>query len=201
MANPTPFWLETLQGASGPLRVEFIREKDRFFHTLGLVQQGQMLHYLRSVEGAAGEGDDVWPLSPPVQEIHVQGEAPGERTLFLTGATQGGHWSAVVSTPGAADQPTLLFDVAARVRRPPAWLGTSYQCAAGATWTGASQVVRGTDTLCVVLQTSSAEPSELPLVPVVGIAGETSIRSFRAPHLLEQFPATLRWQYAVSLSS
>jgi hypothetical protein len=135
------FKLQTTNDAGRGLAAEFVRVGDRFGHEIFAVDGNSRQLAAQSVEGTA---EDNWPPSPPVQEVHQQGDV-----LFLTGMAGRSYWSASVSieSPGV-----LLFDVACRAGSSVDWLGSSYQLlsgddlvafeAANATVTAASDAVR-----------------------------------------------------------
>jgi hypothetical protein len=94
---------------AGHLRVEFVRQADRWMHAIGILQNGNFIRLLESVEG---KPDDVWPVSPPLQELHFE-QRPGMRVALLVGHGERNHWAA--SVEANAEENLLRFDVAARV--------------------------------------------------------------------------------------
>lgn len=113
--------LEVLNTKQHGVRVEFYWTGDRFAHTISGVRDNQAEQLLESVEG---DPNDRFPASPPCVELHRQEEA-----IFLTGATDAGHWSMSVEQAGkdalSAFYQTgiaeyshhfLLFDIACRLR-------------------------------------------------------------------------------------
>jgi hypothetical protein len=77
---------------------------------------------LESIEGTA---EDIWPPSPPWQELHVPPSDDGRHVAFLVGKAGQSHWSASVELNLAEN--TLTFDVACRAKSQPHWLGSSYR--------------------------------------------------------------------------
>lgn len=103
--------------------VHFWREADRFRHQVTLdASAGQRL-WLASVEGAA---DDIWPPSPPLQELHLEQRPGGIQVALLVGRAGRAHWSLSVEADGSRG--TLLFDVACRSRGTADKLHSSYHC-------------------------------------------------------------------------
>ena len=91
MADLETTVIEQIDAGGNGLRIEFVKQGDRFGHLIYVVRAGETLPILRSIEGDA---EDFEPPSPPFAELHRQGEL-----VFLSGATTLGHWSASVETP------------------------------------------------------------------------------------------------------
>jgi len=103
------------------IRIEFHRTGDRFSHTILGLHNGQAEPLLESIEGGP---EDRFPPSPPLAELHKQGE-----TIFLTGATHAGHWSMSIEPVQLDSGAGFLFDAACRVKSLPEGLTSSYQVA------------------------------------------------------------------------
>jgi hypothetical protein len=109
----------------GGLAVVFSRAADRYRHEVSIGVGNDRRVILSSFEGSA---NDIWPRSPPFQELHVQGRGNEAETALLVGRAGRSHWSASVELDGARQ--ALMFDVACRCSGPIDWLGTSYKCIA-----------------------------------------------------------------------
>lgn len=109
----------------GKLRIEWQRVEDRWQHVIGVKFESNFSAYISSIEGVA---DDLWPMSPTFQEMHV--ECRGDITImFLTGMAGASHWSASIQCEPALD--CVTFDIACRCKQTPEWLGSLYQTAEG----------------------------------------------------------------------
>jgi hypothetical protein len=96
------------------VRVVFFRAGDRYAHRVEAFDavRGEWVAVWESLEGAA---DDVWPASPPLQQLHVE-ERPEGRVALLVGMAGRTHWSAAVEAArGESGGKSIRFDVAARV--------------------------------------------------------------------------------------
>jgi hypothetical protein len=105
----------------GRLRVVFDQLSDRFGHRIEVFLNNEWVGVLESVEGS---DDDDWPTSPALQTVHVEIRPAGSVAL-LVGMAGKSHWSASVAADEASGR--VVFDVACRVGRAPAWLGSSYR--------------------------------------------------------------------------
>lgn len=107
--------------AAADLRVEFFWQTDRYAHRL-VASDGATL--LTSIEGT---DEDIWPPSPPLQQLSVEELRPGTEVMLLVGMAGKSHWS--VSIEPQADSAGFIFDVACRLREPARWVGSSYRIA------------------------------------------------------------------------
>lgn len=105
----------------GLLQIEWQRTGDRWQHVIGAMLGDNLCPLLNSVEGTA---DDHWPLSPVLQELHVEPRGD-DRVAFLTGMAGGNHWSASVRCQPQLNRAT--FELACRCKQSPGWLGSLYQ--------------------------------------------------------------------------
>lgn len=150
----------------GVWRIEFFRAGDRYAHTI----EAPGLARYSSVEG---EGDPLWPSSPPFQELHRETRGEAE-VILLVGRAGKSHWSASVELAPAQNRVT--FDVACRVHRPPVWLGATYR------GPSAASVVKAEE--------ATVESREDAL-----IIQSTSIPSDSRAIVRWRLPATVRWRY------
>ncbi len=168
MANQrrTMYSLSTTDNDGLGIRVEYTRTGDRFRHEICVVEGNLRQLAALSVEGTP---EQHWPPSPPVQEVHQQGDV-----LFLTGMAGASYWSASVSfeSPG-----TLLFDVACRTKLLPDWLGSRY-----AIEHASADLLRW-------------EPADA----IIEITGETNSKTIALrPIDTRQARGTVRWSYRIS---
>lgn len=111
---------EGVRLAVGRLEVSFRRLGDRWGHEVTL--EGRLL--VRSVEGAAADGDPRWPRSPVLTEVMTVDGAGGPAVVGV-GLAGRSHFSAAFrADPGRAD--TLLCELACRIQERPEWLGSTY---------------------------------------------------------------------------
>lgn len=103
--------------------VLFWREADRYVHQVSLETAAGQRLWLASVEGAA---DDLWPPSPPLQELHLEQRPGGIQVALLVGRAGRAHWSLSVEADGSRG--TLSFDVACRSRGTADKLHSNYHC-------------------------------------------------------------------------
>lgn len=111
-----------LEIAGDRLRVRFARRGDRFGHGIDAWRDGAFHGVLESVEGAA---DDLWPPSPPWQELHIESRPGGEQVALLVGRAGRSHWSLSVHIELLSG--AIHFDAACRTSDSPRWLGSTYQ--------------------------------------------------------------------------
>jgi hypothetical protein len=105
----------------GELRIIFYWCGDRYGHRIERLVGGNWTPSLMSVEGSA---EDPWPQSPPLQTLHVEQRGSGTVAL-LVGRGGTSHWSA--SVEGLLDDRGFLFDIACRISRKPAQIGSRYR--------------------------------------------------------------------------
>ena len=99
---------------------------DRFATELELVHGEEATVILRSLEG---DSADIWPTSPPLQEVIPQSNEQGD---YQAGIGRAGKstWSVIVA-PLADDGPAgFELDFACRIKSEPEWLGSTYQLVA-----------------------------------------------------------------------
>lgn len=114
--------IETRDERGRGLRVEFLRERDRYGHRVSVVSDGREATLLVSQEGS---DEDHWPPSPPLQQLSIEEREAGRHVALLLGMAGKSHWSLSVE-PGS--QPlSFVFDVACRLRDNPGYLGSTYQ--------------------------------------------------------------------------
>ena len=156
-------------GASGALRVRFVRRGDRWGHVVELLVEGGVVPLAESVEGGPEEN---WPASPPLTDLHIENRPPGGQVALLVGKAGSSHWSASVELDAAGS--LVIFDVACRLRAEPGSLGSTYSML-------------------------SAQQSVTPLEGAVLVElgqGKAVIRPTSADR---PAPRTDRWRYSIGL--
>jgi hypothetical protein len=127
--SPLNLWMTSVAELSaGLLSIRFIKSGDRLAHCIGLQKSsegsGGFLPVLESVEGDAQE---VWPASPPMQQIvqeHIgHNSAP---VLLGVGLSGNGHWSSAVEETSMG---SLKLDIACKSSKPASYLGSQYRMA------------------------------------------------------------------------
>lgn len=164
---------------AGSLRVQFTWQADRWGHAIGFVDEGHFRAALQSIEGAT---EDVWPCSPPFQELQIEPRGTGNVAL-LVGQTPQCHWSLSIEADTSAS--TLRFDVACRVPSQEllGTLSSTYQSLAGKPVVQANVWVWSNRMALQAERGSSLWPATDG-----GVVIEADPVSF-------DFPATFRWQY------
>ncbi len=104
------------------LRIDFTWNGDRYQQTLWLMSGTRECCLLTSVEGT---GQQAWPPSPPLQNLHQQKMPTGNSAALGVGMAGRSHWS--LSVEASADQPTLTCDVACRVKEGPGDLAATWE--------------------------------------------------------------------------
>ncbi|HJT36328.1 MAG TPA: hypothetical protein VJ783_30175 [Pirellulales bacterium] len=161
--------------------IEFRRISDRYSHQIFTGQGGQRRLLLESVEGG---GDDPWPPSPPLQELHIERQADGRQVALLVGRAGRSHWSLSVE----AFENRLVFDAACRLSAEAEWLGSSYRAPTGAEISNDGATFAG------------------GLLRILSATGEGTIISdygvvrIHAERQAATGPRTVRWQYAIEAS-
>lgn len=172
----------------GRLRLEFQRQGDRFAHTLHDCQGEFRRLLFASVEGDA---EEVWPVSPPYQNLSIEPVDDGRSRAFLVGMAGTSHWSACIEPALTEDE--LSFDIACRVKERPRELAS--RCAAGGDGHWEIQHDRAT----LFLDDDTAVLSVEAFLPGTTLAIDTPGWLVVSPTLPagERWPQTVRWGYRV----
>ena len=157
----------------GQIRLRFERVNDRYRHSIELHRDNTFVPVWESCEGTA---EELWPASPPLQELHFE-DRGNVQVAMLVGRAGKSHWSLSVTLDPAADE--LLFDAACRSGEVPIWLGSTYR------------------------ELSVPSPVRIETVDVAGkvhLQQRSDALAIAAP--LEQHGGnrTVRWAYRVRLS-
>lgn len=172
---------ESLILEGGPWRVTIERAGDRLAHRVDVRQGAGWRELLASIEGAT---DDVWPASPPLQELHTQTHGVAAPLALLVGMAGKSHWSLSASVQAAGE--TALFDVACRARAAAEFLGSTYRLAAGI-------AVEQLDERSALLRSADAT-WRIEASATLAIRGE---RLTIRPEIPALAPATVCWRYGL----
>ena len=114
---------------SGPIRCEFRRQSDRFQNSLLVRIDAQWVPVLQSIEGTA---DDLWPASPPWQQLVEERIGSNQQSVLLgVGLSGTAHWSIAVEP--LCSGLGLHLDVACKSPKTPTFIGTTFRIEP--TWT------------------------------------------------------------------
>jgi hypothetical protein len=185
--------------------VRFFQTGDRYSHVIELDDGGHVRTLLESVEGSE---QDYWPPSPPLQHLNVSwitSDSEHRHVAMLVGGAGSSHWSMCVAVSDLKSRPRenrgdpnteLTFDIACRVQKPPAWLGSTYRILA-------APAVASEKLNCACIPVTP--PRCLVLTDDIALQMDT--RSRPLPLLrcranafdgtLFDLPATVRWRYSV----
>jgi hypothetical protein len=180
----------TIVAGSGAqrLRVSFAERLGQFVGSVWLEESRQAWELLRELQLE----DQIWPASPPWQELHVH-EQHGFRALMLVGRAGTSHWSMAVSADDA--QRAIVFDVACRLRSTPRFLGTTYALIAPAKAIGEGVEIGSKDEPARVLVKPLAIDNGLSAMPDLH-QGTLVVRPLQTIEL----PATIRWKYCAYIA-
>lgn len=135
-------WLISREAADGGrLGLRFVRRGDRLHQSIewlaaadsqSTVSAGQSAGVDRSttrfapclLESLEGQSGDIWPASPPMQQLLIESRAEAGHVALLVGMAGRSHWS--LSVEPLADRVGFRFDAACRLSGPPEWLGHAW---------------------------------------------------------------------------
>jgi hypothetical protein len=160
-------------------RLEFLRCRQCWSHALHRLTPAGPVELMRSSEGGENE---IWPASPPFQELHVHRTAPPLQAALLVGRAGRSHWSASIELDHAAD--AIRFDVACRIHARPHRLGSCYSLHAAWLLNGNELLFEGV----ARLQARFIEVEDS------GNDGRIALRPAMS-ELAPPYPKTVRWQY------
>jgi len=175
-------YLETIDEQGIGFRVTFVWHRDRFAHTVGIVDNERLSPMLASLEGT---DDDDWPPSPPLQNLTIEDRRDGHRVALLVGMAGTSHWSVSIEPAAAADEMGFIVDVACRVKTQPRNLGSVYRAMAVPAQVDSTRAIVGG------LVGVDAQPTE----SVLKIAESDIV--VRPSHVASESPITVRWQYRI----
>ncbi len=154
----------------GDLRIVFRWCDDRYGHTVERLIDGVWLPLLESVEGTP---DEDWPSSPALQSLHIEERSEGPVAL-LVGHAGSSHWSMSAETD--ANSASLIIDAACRISQRPGHIGSSYRL---------------------------LQPDANYWISLEGVSSDESVSTKARPQWTicppepGQWPATIRWRYAI----
>lgn len=174
-----PAYSLTSTGNDGSkLQVDFMRVGDRFEQTVTrLDPEGTSVAIWRDIHDSAS---DVWPASPPIQELSLE-SIGGKDVLLGVGRAGKSHWSVSIETTEVDSAPAIHFDFACRCPEPPQWLGTTYQ-------TGPSDT--DDSVMDHALRATCGEDAMLTRIA----PGQIKIEPLNHP---PKWPGTVRWRYTI----
>ncbi len=173
------------------LRVIYHRDGDRYSHQVELICGDRTVVICQSIEG---NDHDAWPLSPPIQQLHLEDQANG-RVILGVGLAGKSHWS--VSNEAKSDTAALRFDWACRYGSDQASLGTTYRLlqpivpSPKANGSNFSVAIDGKQLQCSVDVNASLEWLQGP-------DGSVQLRLMPTSYPA-RLPATAQWAYAWKL--
>lgn len=183
MANVSAVYSLSCAGSNGStLQLDFRRVGDRFVQSIRrLSSDGMCLAAWESVQKPEAE---LWPASPPIQELSL--ESIDSRDVLL-GVGRAGkcHWSLSVETVEIESAAAFWFDIACRCPEPPLWLGSTYQPSSGAAEHDDAPASSALKVLAQEDTTLTADGAQFRLQPTL------TPRSW---------PGTVRWRYAILAS-
>jgi len=104
------------------LRIDFERKIDRYQQALWLIAGEREVCVVTTVEGT---GQQAWPPSPPLQQLHEHQTPAGNLAVLGVGMAGTSHWS--LAMEAGADQPSLCCDVACCVKEVPDDLAVTWE--------------------------------------------------------------------------
>ncbi|HUG66682.1 MAG TPA: hypothetical protein VMM76_02955 [Pirellulaceae bacterium] len=116
-----PISLNAMNADGVGLQVRFSWRQDRHCHTVSLLVENRPIPVFESVEGSS---TDVWPPSPPLQQLSVEELRPKTQVALLVGMAGKSHWS--MSVEPVSDRAAFVFDVACRADDSVEQLGSGY---------------------------------------------------------------------------
>lgn len=179
---------ELITLGSGGLSIILSRVADRYRHEV-VVTTDETHVVLTSLEGA---NDQVWPPSPPFQELHLHQPREGINAALLVGRAGRSHWSASIEFD--ASREAVLFDIACRSSGDIEWLGSRYQSLVRpslATATEGRTLFFAYDLQVHVLDGEACMSAE----------GSTDVLSIAPKWTVASTAQTIRWRYRVSRAS
>ncbi len=170
---------------AGPLgKVEFLWTGDRYQHTWSFPGASEDAKLI-SVESTA---EAIWPVSPPLQQVHLQSFDDGREVMFGLGMSGRGHWSA--SFTMVPELKGWIVEFACRSPLLPERLGCVYQ--RGGDWKEVNHVWH--------CQTGQLHYSLEAIAPSVlhGLRNELHLAPATMPTTT---PATTQWAYRLKVIS
>jgi hypothetical protein len=178
------------------LRIDFERKIDRYQQALWLIAGEREVCVVTTVEGT---GQQAWPPSPPLQQLHQHQTPAGNLAVLGVGMAGTSHWSLAVEA--GADQPSLCCDVACRVKEVPDDLAVTWELGENVAVNTDSELLVELSTPLGRVRISVGEEDEF--AAAIGVnkrlelpGGQIRLspqRTNAAP------PTTFRWRYRIEL--
>lgn len=177
MTNVSAVYSLSCAGSNGStLQLDFRRVGDRFVQSIRRI--GSDGKYLAAWDGVQQPEAELWPASPPIQELSLE-TIDGRDVLLGVGRAGKCHWSVSIETVEIESAAAFRFDIACRCPEPPQWLGSTYQPSPE------TDESAGLRALKVLAQEDTA----------VAIDGsQIRIEPTAKPR---SWPGTVRWRYAI----
>lgn len=180
MTNVSAVYSLSCAGSNGTtLQLDFRRVGDRFVQSLRCSGSGG--RYRAVWEGVQKAEAELWPDSPPLQELSLE-TIDGRDVLLGVGRAGKCHWSVSIETIEVESAAAFRFDVACRCPEPPQWLGSTYQPFADADGSTNPAAVRALKVLAQQETTVTVDGTKIRIEPT------TAPRSW---------PGTVRWRYVI----
>ena len=189
--------LNTGSATGNRLRIGFVWDVDRYRQTISLVSDSVLetdpIAILTSVEG---DREQVWPPSPPLQDLNFHEVPSGSCAALAVGMAGTSHWS--LAWEASQNEPSLLCDVACRVKETPGYLASTWKITDGLK-------------ICNEIASDGRHilelPRELSLVVSAIENDEFAARAELVDDLLclsahptvSEPPATIRWRFRITL--
>jgi hypothetical protein len=185
--------------ANAVLQVAFHRQGDRYAHTISIRDGERAMPVLASRED---NGDDLWPVSPPLQQLELDTDGEIQRALLL-GMAGRSYWS--VSIELGPENAAVCFDVACRVKEePPATNPEAMRsCVLGSTYQTTANLFMQSDTAALL----RVNATRLRIVPLPTSVSDAAVLMVSGDELWlgpivepERLPRTIRWRYRIGLA-
>lgn len=186
--------------ASGGVRAIFSPQGDRFTCRIELLPSGMVLLAVDEPT-EAGSVSDVWPPSPPLQDVHLEERPDGLSLALMVGQAGTSHWSISCELDSQRDE--LAFDVACRIKEPATWLGSTYQLPPELEYQGdpaGGEIRTQGNTLA---RLSAESPAVIHWDPQRRILQLRPAKEAATPGTGqgEKYPQTIRWRYRLLAGS
>ncbi len=182
---PAATTLDAIDESGCGLRVTFVWHRDRFAHTIALIDDGRITPLLASQEGV---DQDAWPPSPPLRNLTIEPRGDSHQVALLVGMAGTSHWSLSVEADGSRRE--LIFDVACRVKETPQSITSSFRTMAKPDLRDQGTSAAFDNGVSIQIETaaefSATTITESPAGLHIAAAHEN------------KFPTTIRWRYSIS---
>jgi len=179
MTNVSAVYSLSCAGSNGStLQLDFRRVGDRFVQSIRRL--GSDGACLAAWDGVQKPEAELWPASPPIQELSLE-SIDGREVLLGVGRAGKCHWSVSIETVEIELAAAFRFDIACRCPESPQWLGSTYQPSSDA----AAPASSAFKALALEDTAVSVDGPQFRIEPTV------TPRSW---------PGTVRWRYAILAS-